>query len=236
MDWIRRHPWLTVLGLAAIAGATAATSSTVRSTVRQAAEQAFNLARNAYRSLADWAADRGRQIRAAFGVQILDMKPEGRTKLSDLTPDAWNRAKLSELNPAFRQNFIDFFEHASSVAAGHGKTLIIWYAARSLEKQVQLYAQGRTEPGNVVTYAVGNSNHLYGLAIDLAFWSPSGPDWDYPAWYVREILPLAAQHGLQSLYLKADFDKPHIEVPKAALPDAVKVAQRQVQNDFPGLT
>jgi peptidoglycan L-alanyl-D-glutamate endopeptidase CwlK len=41
---------------------------------------------------------------------------------------------------------------------------------RSLEKQAQLYAQGRTTPGSIVTNAKpGESFHNYGVAVDFVF-------------------------------------------------------------------
>jgi hypothetical protein len=39
---------------------------------------------------------------------------------------------------------------------------------RTIEEQDALYAQGRTTPGNIVTYARGGqSNHNFGFAIDI---------------------------------------------------------------------
>lgn len=52
---------------------------------------------------------------------------------------------------------------------------------RSKVEQNQLYAQGRTKPGPIVTYAKGGSSyHNYGLAIDFALLSPNGDKvlWD----------------------------------------------------------
>lgn len=41
---------------------------------------------------------------------------------------------------------------------------------RTFAEQDALYAQGRTKPGNIVTYAKGgDSFHNYGLAIDISF-------------------------------------------------------------------
>jgi peptidoglycan L-alanyl-D-glutamate endopeptidase CwlK len=46
---------------------------------------------------------------------------------------------------------------------------------RSMEKQAQYYAQGRTTPGNIITKArPGESMHNYGFAADLAFTMPNG--------------------------------------------------------------
>lgn len=44
---------------------------------------------------------------------------------------------------------------------------------RSQERQNELYAQGRTTPGKIVTHAkAGQSFHNYGLAIDFALMDP----------------------------------------------------------------
>lgn len=44
---------------------------------------------------------------------------------------------------------------------------------RTLERQRELYAQGRTEPGKIVTWTM-NSKHLEGKAVDLV---PYPIDW-----------------------------------------------------------
>lgn len=46
---------------------------------------------------------------------------------------------------------------------------------RSITEQNELYAQGRTKPGSVVTNAKGGqSNHNYGCAVDLFMYNPDG--------------------------------------------------------------
>lgn len=50
---------------------------------------------------------------------------------------------------------------------------------RSFKEQDALYAQGRTKPGKIVTYAVaGSSYHNYGLAQDVAFLVNGKVSWD----------------------------------------------------------
>ncbi|MFC4411766.1 M15 family metallopeptidase [Chungangia koreensis] len=51
---------------------------------------------------------------------------------------------------------------------------------RSIEEQNQIYRQGRSNEGNVVTYAKGGqSYHNFGLAIDFALSFPDGSvSWD----------------------------------------------------------
>jgi peptidoglycan L-alanyl-D-glutamate endopeptidase CwlK len=49
---------------------------------------------------------------------------------------------------------------------------------RSSERQDELYAQGRTKPGRVVTQAKGGqSPHNHGLAVDFAFVKGAKQDW-----------------------------------------------------------
>ena len=53
-------------------------------------------------------------------------------------------------------------------AREHGLTIQIISGLRSYAEQDALYAQGRTEPGNVVTNArAGHSNHNFGIAFDI---------------------------------------------------------------------
>jgi peptidoglycan L-alanyl-D-glutamate endopeptidase CwlK len=62
-----------------------------------------------------------------------------------------------------------------------GITIKIVEGFRSIEEQNQLYAQGRTKPGEKVTNAKGGqSYHNYGLAIDFAIFDQetSKLSWD----------------------------------------------------------
>ncbi|CEG26993.1 M15 family metallopeptidase [Bacillus sp. B-jedd] len=61
------------------------------------------------------------------------------------------------------------------IAAEKGITIQLVEDFRSIESQNQLFAKGRTEPGNIVTYAQGGeSYHNYGLAVDFALKGPNG--------------------------------------------------------------
>lgn len=70
---------------------------------------------------------------------------------------------LDHLAPAFR-------DKAKAVIAGciaRGIDLLVTCTARSNAEQAALYAQGRTQPGPIVTHAqAGQSAHNYGLAMD----------------------------------------------------------------------
>jgi hypothetical protein len=87
---------------------------------------------------------------------------------------------------------------------------------RSIEDQDKLYAQGRTTPGPVVTWAKGGqSYHNYGLALDVVIMTNGQPDWSKP------ITPAIAAYGKQQGFQwGGDFptqpvnkqDLPHFEM------------------------
>lgn len=91
-----------------------------------------------------------------------------------------------------------------SLAAKKGIDVVITQGYRSTEEQDELYRQGRTAEGAIVTNAKGGqSYHNYGLAVDFAIKKPSGDviwDMDYdgnrnqkPDW--QEIVDIAKQLG-----------------------------------------
>lgn len=54
---------------------------------------------------------------------------------------------------------------------------------RSFDKQDELYAQGRTAPGKIITNAkAGESYHNYGLAFDLVEIKDGQALWNNPNW------------------------------------------------------
>ena len=53
-------------------------------------------------------------------------------------------------------------------AAQHGITIKVIGGLRTYEEQNELFAQGRTKPGRIVTNARGGfSNHNFGIAFDV---------------------------------------------------------------------
>jgi LysM repeat protein len=70
--------------------------------------------------------------------------------------------------------------------AAQGLALMVTQGLRGMAEQDQLYAQGRTAPGLIVTNArAGESYHNFGLGFDIlvldamgkADWSPTNPGW-----------------------------------------------------------
>lgn len=78
---------------------------------------------------------------------------------------------LTELHPLVEENKNKLIELASD----QNIDIVITSGARSINSQNQLYEQGRTAKGNIVTYAKGGeSYHNYGLAFDYAIRNPDG--------------------------------------------------------------
>jgi peptidoglycan L-alanyl-D-glutamate endopeptidase CwlK len=108
-------------------------------------------------------------------------------------------------------------------------------AIRTPGQQDELYAQGRTKPGEIVTYAKGfESWHCLGLAVDIVFkpngmwtWNVSNEDWENLG-KIGELFGLEWGGRWQKI---KDF--PHFQLrPKLdGSPLAVKVAAKIAQTD-----
>ncbi len=83
-----------------------------------------------------------------------------------------------------------------------GIDAVITSGTRGNPEQAQLYEQGRTTPGNIVTNAPpGTSWHNYGLAFDVAILvngKPTWPDNSNPVWQKLGAIgaKLGLEHGL----------------------------------------
>lgn len=81
---------------------------------------------------------------------------------------------------------------------------------RSPERQTALYAQGRTTPGRIVTYArAGESLHNYGLAVDIVGFVGGAWTWDLPQQSWVHMQAFGKTYGLRGL----SFEMPHLEWP-----------------------
>lgn len=121
--------------------------------------------------------------------------------------------------------------------------MILTQAHRTNKQQDEIYAQGRTRPGDIVTNAKGGqSTHNYGLAIDFALLTPDGKKavWDTysdfdkdgkPDWseVVEEAKKLGFTWGGD---WKSFVDKPHLEM-TAGL--TIKDLQAGIIPDFSSL-
>ncbi|HEX8709517.1 MAG TPA: peptidoglycan-binding protein [Pyrinomonadaceae bacterium] len=85
---------------------------------------------------------------------------------------------------------------------------------RTFAEQDALYAQGRTKPGQIVTRARGGqSNHNYGLAVDVVPYTDGKPNWNAPNSVWVLIGTEAEKLGLQwGGSWKKFIDRPHIQL------------------------
>lgn len=97
--------------------------------------------------------------------------------------------------------------------AAKGITIEVVQGLRTFAEQDALFAQGRTKPGQVVTKARGGeSNHNYGLAVDLCPFVNGKPQWNDNAGFLK-IGAEAAKVGLQwGGSWKKFIDKPHVQL------------------------
>jgi hypothetical protein len=88
----------------------------------------------------------------------------------------------------------------------------IFEAFRYPERQAELYAQGRTKAGSIVTYArPWQSYHQYGLAVDFVLFVNGDWSWndagDKRKWWAK-MHQLGAAEGLMRL----NFETPHLQI------------------------
>lgn len=99
-----------------------------------------------------------------------------------------------------------------------GAPMFVVEGLRTIERQVLLYAQGRTTPGQIVTYKDGmthRSNHQaqsdgFGHAVDVAFIGPQPFDRRHPWQTYGEAVEA---RGLKWGGRWAMSDLPHAELP-----------------------
>lgn len=112
-----------------------------------------------------------------------------------------------------------FLEKVRAVIAecenDHGSLYFATLGFRTYVEQTKLYFQGRTLPGQIVTYArAGESAHNFGLAIDFVHSSESdslNPDWNNPSYDL--LGNIAQSHGLVWGGSWNHPDRPHVQWP-----------------------
>lgn len=99
--------------------------------------------------------------------------------------------------------------------AAQGTVVEVVQGLRTFAEQDALYAKGRTSAGAIVTQARGGeSNHNFGLAVDLCPFTNDKPDWNAPMGVWAAIGAAAAARGLEwGGQWKKFLDKPHVQLP-----------------------
>lgn len=102
-----------------------------------------------------------------------------------------------------------------------GHPMIVTDGYRTPEAQAALFAQGRTTPGRIVTYADGTtkqSRHQSGRAVDCTFLHPDDQGTLRPCWCEKHPWLLYGE-AAKALGLRwggewrAFPDRPHLELP-----------------------
>lgn len=124
--------------------------------------------------------------------------------------------RLKLLHPDIRDDGIDAYNESVQKTPA-GVHPVITQTIRTFDQQAEYYAQGRTQPGNIITYAKpGQSYHQYGLAIDFAlliggklFW-PKRPELD-KNWMI--VVNIFKAHGFEAGidWTPKKRDAPHFE-------------------------
>ena len=112
---------------------------------------------------------------------------------------------INELLPQVRLRAHAFLDHARIA----GYAMIITETYRSPERQAELYAQGRTAPGQIVTHAKpGQSKHETRRAFDVCF-PGDQPYSDKHPWHLLGVWAKAA--GLEWGGNWTKPDRPHLQ-------------------------
>jgi peptidoglycan L-alanyl-D-glutamate endopeptidase CwlK len=134
------------------------------------------------------------------------------------------RRRLQQVHPALAAAITTLIDTLYK----NGIQIEVVQGLRTFAEQDALYAQGRTRPGPIVTRARGGqSNHNYGLAVDVVPFNNGKPNWNAPMgiW-------LAIGTGAQKLGLewggdwKKFVDKPHIQLPGLSVAECLSLYRR----------
>lgn len=120
---------------------------------------------------------------------------------------------ILHLHPVVRTSVVNVYTKIQS----EGIPFKVFEAYRYPQRQAQLYAQGRSTTGKIVTYAKPwSSYHQYGLAVDFVLFINDKWSWENSRqtknWWDR-LHELGRLEGLMRL----DFELPHLQLSGTSL-------------------
>jgi len=126
-----------------------------------------------------------------------------------MNPSSENR--LKKVHPELARRIRIAIENLAKA----GIQIEVVQGLRTFAEQNALFAQGRTKPGPVVTNARGGqSNHNFGLALDVVPFTDGKPNWNAPNSIWMAIGGEAEKLGMEwGGNWKKFIDKPHIQLP-----------------------
>lgn len=125
--------------------------------------------------------------------------------------DATSERRLAQINPQLANRI----RRTAADLRAQGINVMVTSGFRSFAEQNELYAQGRTKPGNIVTNARGGQSlHNYGLAADLVPLDSRGqPNWNVPNSTWQTIGAAGKRQGLEWGGDWTGFvDRPHFQM------------------------
>lgn len=125
--------------------------------------------------------------------------------------DSISMGRLNTLHPRIRQKAIDAYTEACRITPV-GVHPFITETTRSFERSAQLYNQGRTTPGPIVSNAkAGQSLHNYSLAIDFMLQINGKSSWVVDANWIK-VANVFKKYGFSWGGDWTSFkDYPHVE-------------------------
>lgn len=126
---------------------------------------------------------------------------------------------IADLDPVVRRKAEQWLIQVEAAYPGKEVEALITNTLRTLKEQAALYAQGRTAPGKIVTWAQpGSSAHNYGLAFDFVPLVRGKPLWNPKTTEEKRIWARMGEIG-ESLGLEwggrwaKSPDMPHLQQP-----------------------
>lgn len=135
-----------------------------------------------------------------------------------------SRRRLDKVHPTLAAAIKTLLE----TLAQNGMQVEVVQGLRTFAEQDGLFAQGRSKPGPVVTRARGGqSNHNYGLAVDLVPFNNGVPNWNAPLGVWATIGSEAEKLGLEwGGDWKKFVDKPHVQLPGMSVAECLSLYRR----------
>lgn len=132
--------------------------------------------------------------------------------------DTRSLTALNTLHPddRIRKDAIEAWQECEDAMPSNVKIIVV-QGYRSIAESTKIYNQGRTTPGEIVTYALpGHSWHNYAMAFDFAMVTNGKDDYTVgPLW--MKVVAIMKKHGwtwggdFPPVNGKSETDNPHFE-------------------------
>lgn len=152
-----------------------------------------------------------------------------------MTTDKTSMDRLNQLHPSVRDSAIRAYTKACKITPV-GIHPFITETDRSFKRSDELYAQGRTKPGQIVTNAKGGQSiHNYKLAIDFVILIDNKMSWKVDDNWLKVVACFKEEGWVWGGDWKSFKDYPHVEKTNG---NSLKVLQaKYAAKDFiPGTT